>query len=317
MEIGRINHIYYLVISLLLIIIFIVGGKKRKKILEFLNWNMDSKLYFYKAFFIVLGSIFMVLALLKPQRFLKNEIRIVNENNFYVLLDISKSMLAKDSLPNRLELSKRCLIYLTDKLEGDKIGLIPYSDDAFLQLPLSNDYSIIKNFINGIDTEFISGGGTELEAGLGLANNSFNLDHIKNKSVIIFSDGGDYDSELLDFVKRNKIKVYAFGVGSNSGAPIPKKDGGFITDDKGKIVITKRNSSFLEKLAKESGGAYYPIDRISDVDKFIRDVQFMKKENLTRLKSNYYKQYYHYPLVLALIFILIGYFLKRRRKEYV
>lgn len=316
MEFGNTTSIKYIVIPILIILFLVLGIRKREKILEGIGWKKDTLIMIIKALFLSIGGVLVFLALLSPQK-LKEEKKVeVQGSDLYVLMDISKSMLAKDTYPNRLEISKKELKEILSNLKGDRVGIIPFSDSAYVQMPLTDDYFMAINYIDAIDSKLISGGGTELLEALKLANSSFEKAEAKDKNVIIFSDGGERNPEILKYVKDNHIKTFIFGVGTDEGSVIPI-DNGFIKDDKGNIVVSKLNDSFLKELAKESGGQYYPLNNLktSNYKELLADIGKLDKTSQRDEKLNIYEQYYQYPLGVGLVLILLGYFLRRKEKE--
>lgn len=316
MEFGNTTSIKYIVIPILIILFLVLGIRKRENILERIGWKKDTLIMIIKALFLSIGGVLVFLALLSPQK-LKEEKKVeVQGSDLYVLMDISKSMLAKDTYPNRLEISKKELKEILSNLKGDRVGIIPFSDSAYVQMPLTDDYFMAINYIDAIDSKLISGGGTELLEALKLANSSFEKAEAKDKNVIIFSDGGERNPEILKYVKYNHIKTFIFGVGTDEGSVIPI-DNGFIKDDKGNIVVSKLNDSFLKELAKESGGQYYPLNNLktSNYKELLADIGKLDKTSQRDEKLNIYEQYYQYPLGVGLVLILLGYFLRRKEKE--
>lgn len=316
MEFGNTTSIKYIVIPILIIVFLVLGIRKREKILERIGWKKDTLIMIIKALLLSVGGVLVFLALLSPQK-LKEEKKVeVQGSDLYVLMDISKSMLAKDTYPNRLEISKKELKEILSNLKGDRVGIIPFSDSAYVQMPLTDDYFMAINYIDAIDSKLISGGGTELLEALKLANSSFEKAGAKDKNVIIFSDGGERNPEILKYVKDNHIKTFIFGVGTDEGSVIPI-DNGFIKDDKGNIVVSKLNDSFLKELAKESGGQYYPLNNLktSNYKELLTDIGKLDKTSQRDEKLNIYEQYYQYPLGAGLLLILLGYFLRRKEKE--
>jgi len=199
-------------------------------------------------------------------------------------------MLTEDVYPNRLEAGKRVLTNLIQSLKGDRVGFIPFSDSAYIQMPLTDDYNITQNYINAIDTTLISGGGTELYQALELAEKSFKEIGSENKTVIVISDGGDFDKKSLDFVKENKIDVYSIGVGTKEGNVIPEYlngvKRGFIKDESGSAVISKLNSDFLQKISNENNGKYYEVNNLVDTSKnFVNDTINLERKNQRNEKT--------------------------------
>lgn len=320
MEFGSLNNSIYFIFPLLLLLIMILGMRKRMEILKALNLRNKRRISSLKILFMTLGTIMVVIALLSPQKEIEDENIEVKGMNIYVLIDTSRSMLTEDVYPNRLEAGKRALSRLITSLKGDRIGFIPFSDSAYIQMPLTDDYTITENYINAIDTTLISGGGTQLYEALQLAEKSFREIASENKTVIVLSDGGDFDKKSLDFVKDNKIDVYAIGVGTMEGNIIPEYINGvkrgFIKDEKGSAVISRLNSEFLQQISKENNGNYYEVNNLVDTSKnFIDDTLNLERKNQRNEKSKNYERYFQYPLALGVILLLIGYLLKEVIKD--
>ncbi|MGL5426948.1 MAG: VWA domain-containing protein, partial [Cetobacterium sp.] len=180
MEFGNIDSLKFILIPIFTLLFLILGIKKRQDILKNIGWKKDTFYTSLKAIFLSVGAFFIFLALLSPQK-LKEEQKVeVKGSDLYILIDISKSMLAQDSYPNRLELSKNELKEILLNLKGDRVGIIPFSDSAYIQMPLTDDYFMAINYIDAIDSKLISGGGTQLLEALKLANSSFQKTEAKD-----------------------------------------------------------------------------------------------------------------------------------------
>lgn len=320
MEFGNLQNFICLIFPLILLLIMILGMRKRKDILNILKLRNKRRISIIKILLLTLGSVLVVISLLSPQKEIEDEEIEVKGMNIYVLIDTSRSMLTEDVYPNRLEAGKRVLTNLIQSLKGDRVGFIPFSDSAYIQMPLTDDYNITQNYINAIDTTLISGGGTELYQALELAEKSFKEIGSENKTVIVISDGGDFDKKSLDFVKENKIDVYSIGVGTKEGNVIPKYlngvKRGFIKDESGSAVISKLNSDFLQKISNENNGKYYEVNNLVDTSKnFVNDTINLERKNQRNEKTKNYEKYFQYPLALGILFILIGYLLKEVIKD--
>ena len=320
MEFGNLQNYIYLIFPLILLLIMILGMRKRKDILNILKLRNKRHISIIKILLLTLGSVLVVISLLSPQKEIEDEEIEVKGMNIYVLIDTSRSMLTEDVYPNRLEAGKRVLTNLIQSLKGDRVGFIPFSDSAYIQMPLTDDYNITQNYINAIDTTLISGGGTELYQALELAEKSFKEIGSENKTVIVISDGGDFDKKSLDFVKENRIDVYSIGVGTKEGNVIPEYlngvKRGFIKDESGSAVISKLNSDFLQKISNENNGKYYEVNNLVDTSKnFVNDTINLERKNQRNEKTKNYEKYFQYPLALGILFILIGYLLKEVIKD--
>lgn len=312
MEFGNLENLIYFIFPVLSLILLIMGYEKKKKGLKFLNISNNKKINFLKIFFITIGTISVCISLLSPQKLIEEKEVERKGNSIYILMDTSRSMLTKDIYPNRIERAKTIAKNIILNLKGDKVGIIPFSDSAYIQMPLTDDYKIAENFINVIDTNLLSGGGTNIFEGLSIANKSFEETETENKIVLVISDGGDTDDKTLDFIKKNGLKVYSVGVGTEKGSVIPdNKKSGFIKDEKGNIVVSSLNSKFLKEMSEISNGKYFEVNNLSDNTKeFIYDLETLDKSKIKAEKISVYEKYFQWFLGIGLLFILVGYFLK-------
>ena len=312
MEFGNLENLIYFIFPVLSLILLIIGYEKKKKGLKSLSISNNKKINFLKIFFINIGTVLICISLLSPQKLIEEKEVERKGNSIYILMDTSRSMLTKDIYPNRIERAKTVAKNIILNLKGDKVGIIPFSDSAYIQMPLTDDYKIAENFINVIDTNLLSGGGTNIFEGLSIANKSFEETETENKIVLVISDGGDTDDKTLDFIKKNNIKVYSVGVGTSKGSVIPdNKKSGFIKDEKGNIVVSSLNSKFLKEMSKISNGKYFEVNNLSDNTKeFIFDMETLDKSKIKDEKISIYEKYFQWFLGIGLLFILVGYFLK-------
>ena len=317
MEFGNIENLIYFIFPVLSLILLIMGYEKKKKGLKSLSISNNKKINFLKIFFITTGTVLICTSLLSPQKLIEEKEVERKGNSIYILMDTSRSMLTKDIYPNRIERAKTIAKNIILNLKGDKVGIIPFSDSAYIQMPLTDDYKIAENFINVIDTNLLSGGGTNIFEGLSIANKSFEETETENKIVLVISDGGDTDDKTLDFIKKNGLKVYSVGVGTEKGSVIPdNKKSGFIKDEKGNIVVSSLNSKFLKKMSEISNGKYFEVNNLSDNTKeFIYDMETLDKSRIKNEKISIYEKYFQWFLGIGLLFILIGYFLKGGTKN--
>lgn len=315
MRFGSLNNLYYIIIPIIIFIVLILGNNKNIKILNIFGWKNEKNIIIMKSFLILIGSILIVIALLSPEKKDNNKKVEIKQNNIYFLIDVSKSMLAKDVYPNRLIMSKMEIKKFIEKLKGDRIGIIPFADTAYIQMPLTDDYSIVNGYIDVIDSDLISGGGTNIYDALNIANRSFEQSKSEKKIVVIFSDGGEKDEKALEFAKKNGLIVFSVGVGTNIGGMIPYRND-YIKDKNGEIVVTKLNSNFLKNLSSETGGKYFTLNNSeNNLSNLVNDINNLEKSKSEEIDINSYINYYQYPLSLGIIFILLGYFIKRREKK--
>ena len=320
MELGNKEYVYFIIISILIMIFMIFGYRKKIKILNRLRLQNRSLLEKMRILLILSGSLLAVIALLSPQKLLHEENRDVRGMNIYVLVDVSRSMMTEDIFPNRLEGAKRILQIILDNLRGDRVGFIPFSDSAYIQMPLTDDYSIGRNYINAIDGNLISGGGTNLYEGLLIANKSFEEIESQNKTVVILSDGGDEDQNSLDFAIANGINVYSVGIGTNDGGVVPLYENGvrsgFIRDSSGSPAVSRLNSEFLKKISQENNGRYYEVNNLNNnFYDFFSDIENMDRNNIREEKVREYKKYFQIPLGIGILLILVGFLMKGKVRD--
>ncbi|MBS1637844.1 MAG: VWA domain-containing protein [Bacteroidetes bacterium] len=237
-----------------------------------------------------------------------------------VCLDVSNSMLAQDLSPNRLERAKFALEKMIDKLEGDRLGLVVFAGDAYVQLPITTDYSAAKLFLESINTRIVPTQGTNITAAINKAMESFGKDEGKNKSIVIITDGEDHEEDAITAAKEaadKNIMINTIGVGSESGVPIPHVvDGvvsGYKKDKQGNTIVTKLNSDMLKKIAAEANGVYVQATN-SDVglDAIITKIGELDKKQMEEKMYTDYEDQFQWFLGAALLFIFIESMLSER-----
>lgn len=183
-----------------------------------------------------------------------------------IALDISNSMLAQDVTPSRLEKSKLMVENLVDHFSNDKIGLIVFAGDAFVQLPITSDYVSAKMFLKNIDPSLIQTQGTDIGGAINLAIHSFTQDQKTGKAIIVITDGEDHEGgaeEKAQEAQKAGINVYILGIGDPKGAPIPLGNGEYLKDRSGNTVMTALNEDMCKKVAAAGKGVYIHVDNSS------------------------------------------------------
>ncbi|MDX2189891.1 MAG: VWA domain-containing protein [Bacteroidota bacterium] len=256
----------------------------------------------------------VIIALMAPSfGDIKKEIKAIGKD-MYILVDLSNSMNAKDIQPSRLEKMKFELKRITDAFSSDRIGLIIFSSDAFVQCPLTYDIGALNLFIETLNTSLVPSAGTDFAPALEIAMKRFakmetnNSSNPKSKIVILVSDGEDFGEEtegLADDLERQGIKLFTVGIGTSEGAKIPFENG-FKRDNNGKIVVSKLNSDALKKLSDITGGNYYEVsDKQNDVARLINDINKIEGE-LREVKTvDTSANKYFYFLFAAFIFMVL------------
>jgi Ca-activated chloride channel family protein len=233
-------------------------------------------------------------------------------------------MLAQDLSPNRLIRAKYALEKMIDMLEGDRLGLIIFAGEAYVQLPITTDYNAAKMFLNSISPGMVSKQGTNIQAAINKACESFSNDDGKNKAIILITDGEDHEQAAVEAAEeagKKGIMINTIGIGSENGVPIPLIENGVVKgyrkDKEGQTVVTKLNSSLLKELASKANGVYVQasqadlglnatLDKIAELDK----VQMESK-----MYSDYEDQFQWF-LGLALLFFVIEILISERVSEW-
>jgi Ca-activated chloride channel family protein len=265
---------------------------------------------------------FLILALVRPRFGVKLEMIERRGVDIIVALDVSESMLAEDITPNRLERAKHEIAKFIDLLKGDRFGLIVFAGEGFVQCPLTLDYGAAKMFLDVVNTDWIQLQGTALSDAIDLATESFRSRSKKGKVLIMITDGEDHEGDALQAARKaaaEGVKIYTIGVGSDNGAPIPmQKSGGTIVykkDNAGNLVMTRLDQMILEKTAAEGNGKYFHAGTNLDLTSIYDEIMKLEKADLGINKMSVYEEQYQIFLVLALIFLLLEFFVPDRIKR--
>lgn len=315
MEFGNREFIPFFLIPLGIVIISFQGLRKKEKILNFFNYRYNKKMELFKVGLYFLGTQLLVVALLSPQIPGEKQEQEVKGGDIYILIDTSRSMMAEDIYPNRLERGKEAIKNILRGLNGDRVGFIPFSDSAYIQMPLTDDYKMAENYLDVIDSQLISGGGTKLTEALKIAEKSFENSSAQERTVLIISDGGEEDKELIEYLKKTKLKIFSVGIGGDKPIVIPEYKngvkGGFIRDSSGNPATTRLNSELLKGI---SGRGYYEISTLKDNSiNFLKDTNNIEKKIRRKEVGREYKRYFQIPLLMGILLIFLGFFLRGGR----
>jgi len=328
----RFAHSEYLYLLLLLpalvaLFIFSMRGKKRA-IKRFGNMvlmrplmpDVSLKKQYLKFWILFACLTLFIFILAQPQVGSKLEKVKRQGVEVMVCLDVSNSMLCTDVAPNRLEKSKQILSRLVDNLKNDKIGLIVFAGDAFIQLPITSDYVSAKMFLSSIHPSMVSTQGTAIGAALQLALRSFTPSETSDKTIILITDGENHEDDIESALKaaaEKNIKINVLGVGSLQGAPIPLSSGSsnFLKDKQGNVVITKLDEAMCQEIAAKGNGMYVRADNTNSALKALqKEIDKMSKSDIeSRVYSEYDEKYQ--LLAWCLIFLLIVEFFILDRKN--
>lgn len=226
-----------------------------------------------------------------------------------ICLDISNSMLAEDVVPSRLDKSKMLVENLVDHFNNDKIGLVVFAGDAFVQLPITSDYVSAKMFLQNITPSLISTQGTDIARAINLATASFTQQKNVGRAVILITDGEDHEGgavEAAAAAKKKGINVFILGVGSSKGAPIPVGNGDYLKDNTGNTVMSALNEQMCQEVARAGSGTYIHVDNTNDAQEKLNDelAKLQKGETESVVYSEYDEQFQAVALIVLLLLVI-------------
>ena len=235
-----------------------------------------------------------------------------------IAMDISNSMRAKDVTPSRLDRSKMMVENLVDKFSNDKIGLIVFAGDAFVQLPMTSDYVSAKMFLSSIDPSMIGTQGTDIAAAIDMAVHSFSQDDQVGKAIIVITDGEDHEGgaiEAAEEAKKRGMRVYVLGVGSTGGAPIPDPSTGkYMIDETGNTVMSALNEDMCKQIAQAGGGTYIHVENGYAAQEQLNDeLDKLSKKEISAEVYNSYDEYFVWFALAALLLLILEVVLLERK----
>jgi len=268
--------------------------------------------------------LFLVLALVNPKIGTKLETVRSQGVDIVFAVDVSKSMLAEDIAPNRIEKSKQLVTQIINSLGSDRVGIIAYAGKAFPQLPITTDYAASKMFLQNMNTDMMTSQGTAIREAIELAKTYYDDEEQTNRILVIISDGEDHEgdaAEIAEEANDQGIRIFTIGVGNESGGPIPIKRNGVILnykkDRNGETVITKLNEDTLREIAQEANGVYINGSSTSEVVDTIKDLlDKMDKKEFESKQIADFKDQFQWFLGFGILFLFIDIFLLERKTEW-
>lgn len=325
-------YLMFAVVALLLMYLLVVFWKRRKQ-KQFADLSLLDQLSPQRSVFkpalkiimVALGLTLLVIALVNPK--MGTQLKTVKRQGVDIVfaIDVSKSMLAEDIAPNRLEKSKQIVSKIIEELGSDRVGIIIYAGNAYPLLPITTDHGAARMFLQNAHPDMVSSQGTAINEALDLAKTFFDDDTQTNRFLFIISDGEDHEenssdaaAELVDL----GIKTYTIGIGTNKGSPIPiKRNGKFIgykKDRDDEVVITKLNVETLKDIAEKGDGSYIYGNRTSSTIEYVDNLLLKadKKEFETKQFSDY-KDQFQWFVGFGLLFLLFDTFLLDKKTKWI
>ena len=328
------NFLYLALIIPLLVLINLIYMSWRRKIqdsysdselLEVISPNRSNFKLNLKLIIECLAILFLSIGLANPK--IGTELKSINREGVDIVfaIDVSKSMLAEDVAPNRLLRSKRIISEIINSLSSDRVGIVAYAAQAIPQVPLTTDFAAVKNFLQIIDTDMLSSQGTSIDSALNLSANFFDQNSETNRVLVLLSDGEDHDDipeSIISLIIENNINFISIGVGQDSGSTIPIKVNGRIDsykkDNNGEVVITKRNSEILKKIASSSGGEYIDGNITEEALEYVKaKLDKIDKSEFETSQFVEYKQQFQIFILIALLFIIVDIFIFQTKTKWI
>ncbi len=317
------EYLYWLLVIPVLVIIYILFRLGQKRRFErFAQIGMREQLvpsystrranFKFVIFLFVIAC--SILALANLQSGSKME-EVKREGiDLYIAVDVSNSMNAEDIVPSRLERSKQAINKLISEMKGDRIGVIVFADKAFVQLPITTDYSAAKMFLSTVNTSLVASQGTAIAEAINLAVKSFS-DEEHSKAIVIISDGEDHENDAAvkaaQEAAKQGIRIYTIGMGLPDGAPIPQYNQyghqtGYRKDKNGNTIITKLNEAMLQQIAAAGNGIYVRASNSNvGLEKIYDDIEKLDKSEIEAKVFTDYEDQFQWFVGAAIVLLLI------------
>ena len=315
-----------LLIPFFFILYTIVLSLRRKRVRKFGDEALVNQLMpsytkgkaWIRLVMFAIGFFFFVIGLSRPQIGAKLKEHETKGAEIMIVLDVSNSMLAEDYSPNRLERAKLAISRLVDKLRDDRIGLIVFAGNAFVQLPITTDYVSAKMFLNSITTESVPIQGTAIGDAINTAMRSFSAQSEKSRAIIVITDGENHEDDPVAAASQAAemgVRVFTIGVGSPEGKPIPF-EGELMKDKEGNIVVTRLDEKVLQDVAMAGNGVYVRAGNSEfGLNPVIEDIRKMEDERYSSIVFEEYDEQFMYFLGIALFFFALEMMIGDRRSK--
>lgn len=315
-QFAKPEFLYLLALIPALAIVFVLAVRARRErlsrfgkisTLEGLMADASPKRVRNKFIIYLTALVFLTIALARPQTGSKLKEAKREGVEIMMAIDVSNSMLARDFEPNRLERTKYAVARVLEGLREDKVGVIVFAGDAYVQLPITADHVTARNFVSQISPNMVSRQGTAIGTAISLATSSFSSGSGNSRAVILITDGENHEDNALEAAKHAAelgIRIYVIGIGTPEGAPIQTGDD-FIRDEKGEIVVSKLDESTLQQIAVMTGGAYVRAGNQSiGLQEIIDRINEIEKAELSAMVFDEYNELFQYFLAISILLLL-------------
>lgn len=321
--------LYLLIIIPVIIVIRFLEMRKRKlklkkfgdlSLLKQLMPDVSSSRKSLKFWLMVAALALLIVMLARPQMGTKISQEKRKGIEVIISLDISNSMRAEDVVPSRLDKSKMLVENMVDNFTNDKVGLVVFAGDAFIQLPITSDYVSAKMFLQNTDPSLIATQGTDLAGAIELSSKSFTQQDKVGRAILIITDGEDHEGgaiEAAEKARKNGIRVFVLGVGSTKGSPVPDGNGGYMKDNSGQEVISALNEEMCKQVAQAGGGAYIHVDNTSLAQRQLNDeLTKLQKGDISSVVYSEYDEQFQTVGILVLILLIIEMLILERKNPF-
>lgn len=312
------TYLYLLILVPVIVLLWLFNQYRRKKKLEkFGNPDLLNRLMpdvsssrrSLKFWLMVSVLSLIIVMLARPQMGAKISQDKRRGIEVIIALDISNSMRATDVEPSRLEKSKMLIENMVENFTEDKIGLVVFAGEAFVQLPITSDYVSAKMFLQNTDPSLIAAQGTDLSAALQVSSKSFTQQDKIGRAIIVITDGEDHEGgavEIAKKIKKSGVRVFVLGVGSSKGSPVPDGNGGYIKDNTGQEVISALNEDMCRQVAEAGGGTYIHVDNSNFAQKKLNEeLTKLQKGDIANVIYSEYDEQFQAVAILALVILII------------
>jgi Ca-activated chloride channel homolog len=286
--------------------------------------QFSGKKLVLKFLILMLAYIFLIIGLANPQIGSKLEKIQRKGADLIIALDVSNSMLSQDIRPDRLTRAVQGITKLVDRLEGDRIGIVVFAGKAYVQLPITTDYSAAKMFLSTISTQMVPSQGTAIGDAIDLAVESFKADE-RSKAIIIITDGENHEGDALESAQAASakgIKIFTIGMGSPEGSPIPVYDAnnrqtGYKSDKQGQTIISKLDETALQQIASAGNGIYVRASTGQDgLSKILDEINSLEKQEIETKMFSEYEGRFQYFLAICLLLLIIEFLIPERKSKW-
>jgi Ca-activated chloride channel family protein len=329
MQFGNIHFIWLLGLLPLLIFFYVWALRRKNYLIEkFVSPTLRSRLLAgvspqrqrLKVVLIICAVAAAVVALIRPKYGFHWEEVQRRGVDIVIALDVSKSMMAEDVSPNRLDRAKREIIDFLELVTGDRIALVAFAGEGFLQCPLTLDYGAVRIFLDDLDTDLIPIPGTSIGDAIAKGIAAYDPDDKRARAMILITDGEDNSGRAREFAakaKEQQIRIYSIGIGKEGGAPIPEsKQGGFKKNRAGELILSKLDEETLQKIALATDGSYVRATTGNlELESIYKDIRAkIEDKELSSGRRQQFEERFQWPLALALI-LLCSELLVREKKR--